>query len=72
MVAALGDRLATGLGGCAAAMGDGLKIWAAQVRQQAGTHAGRQADHAGRQADQAGSVRLGPTGPCGLVRLSRG
>ena len=40
----------------AAAMGDGLKTWAAQVRQQAGTqaagrHAGRQA---GRQADQAG------------------
>src|SRR5690606_38618175 len=45
----------------AAAMGDGLKTWAAQVRQQAtGRHASR----------QAGCVRQGPTGPCGLVRLS--
>ena len=30
-------------------LGNGLKAWAAQVRQQAGTQAGRQADQAGRQ-----------------------
>lgn len=43
------DRLAAGSGRVAAAMGDGLKAWAAQVWQQAGTQASRQADQAGRQ-----------------------
>ena len=44
------DRLAAGSGRVAVAMGDGLKTWAAQVRQQAtGRHASR----------QAGSVRAG-------------
>ena len=43
------DRLAAGSGRVAAAMGDGLKAWAAQVWQQAaGRHASRPVGRPGR------------------------
>ena len=63
------DRLAAGSGRVAAAMGDGLKAWAAQVWQQAGTqaagrHAGKQAGRPSRQA-VCGWGRLGLVAWCG-------